>query len=191
MSGWAIHMVNFVLVPGFAQDVLKRNHLPLSAFLDFKTLRGVMSVNDIVLAAALQDQWTTLCGPEVQYYSNHTLETHWMKTATPTDQKFLNEVIFRLARESGKSINKEMEERLFDSALKGSTDQMPYKIYDLQSELYGIVIYPGFVSDSRIQNKLVEDIVKSLYVYCAHHQVAESPFFARYLTCLQKSAAMA
>lgn len=142
---------------------------------------------------------------ESQFYYGSYLNIYelWYKTANPENSSSLVKILANLV-ESGQA-NDEIVERLFSNK-KGvnyaapisqgeNPDGMsavtsretaqepaqPYEIIDIGPECYGIIIESGVFPDRELSNKLIKDILKSMYIYMSQSEVAQTQFFKLYL----------
>lgn len=176
-------MVNFLLVPHFIVNVLKRHQLPLSAVYDLKKLRELVSIHDLAVFTALQKHWPTVLGINPKY-PDYILNLMITEGASPEDRAFFNETVNTLLVESGQ-IQTEVKNRLFDTtSLDKTTYPQPYEIKDLGSQCYGVIVYPGYFPNPQLGRALVRDLVSAMYLYCRHDEIAATEFFKVYTTHL-------
>jgi hypothetical protein len=174
-----------ILIPYWAQEALRRNQLPLATCLDFPKLRAVMAVGDLAAFVALQD-----CLPQIAGLRDATLGSlvlQWFHSVPIGSEahQALSASVLPVAED--KSIKQELQARLFDPAAKLPQYEEPFNIYDLTPEFAGVVIYPGFYGHRGAGEQalgFVRAMLKALYVYEPHHEVAKTPLFRRYLSLL-------
>jgi len=173
-----------VLIPFWVQDILARNKMQLADCLNVAKLKPIMALNDLLAFAALQRHIVQLVGAPV---IGDELYWIWAESvaANPELKKFLNESISVLSGDP--TYNREIQSRLFDPDAHTAQYEKPFITYDLSPEVLGVVIYPGYFTDSGnndLQKSLVSAILKLLYVYEHDHKVAKTPLFKRYLELL-------
>lgn len=204
-------MVNYILIPRFIQKALNRHKLPLSSFIDFNKMREFLSINDIVLVQTVQrnEHWKTLLDINVTedkdfwYSSDMSLYNLWYDSATEENKAYLVNILSVLV-ESGQA-NDEIAERLFNKHDCINTDNNPsnagtdavdcvevvkepevqsYEIHDIGPKYYGIILESNVFPNRDFSNKLIKDILKSMYLYCSQSEVARSPLFKLYMSRL-------
>lgn len=175
-----------ILIPYWIQDTLRRRGLPLATVLDFKALRQVLPLEDIATLVALQDYWGTVCGLREPCVGDVVLT--WFKQvgfAGSEDNQQLSNTVIPLSKDA--SIRKDLQARLFEGSVRLEHREDPYITYDLTPEFAGAVISPGFFggrSEHKLVLRFVQAMLKVLYVYEPHHEVAKAPLFRRYLSLL-------
>ena len=185
-------MVNHILIPRFAQNALSRNKLPLSAITDFNKVREVLSINDIVLIQTLQrgEHWKTLLGlnsveAEKSWVSSDMrLYDLWCKSATEENKTYLVNILAVLV-ESGQA-NDEIAERLFNNSADVKVQELdhPYEIVDIGPKYYGIILESGVFPNRGLSDKLIKDILRSMYLYCSQSEIAQTELFKLYMSRL-------
>lgn len=175
-----------ILIPYWIQDALRRQQLPLSTVLDFKAIRPVVPLTDLVAFVALQECWHQICG--LREPGVGSLALQWFKTVgssgTPENSDLSNTV---LPLATDPSVRKDLQARLFAGSVRLEHQEESFNSYDLTPEFAGAVIYPGFFgshSDAKLARTFVRAMLKTLYVYEPHHEVAKTPLFRRYLSLL-------
>jgi hypothetical protein len=177
---------NIILIPHWVHETMKRNKLELSAVLDFKKLRTLLSLQDMAGFLALQEFASQLTGMKEVHIGS--LYFGWSASIliNEHDQNdYLGKVVSPLADDP--SIHKEVAARLFEPAARQSRLEKPFICYDLSPEFEGVVINPGFftqTSDSSLQAELVSAMLKALYVYEPYNEVCKTPLFKRHLELL-------
>lgn len=175
-----------VLIPYWIQDTLRRQRLPLETVLNFPKLRAVVALSDLVALVALQECWGQLSG--LKEPCAGSIVSQWFHTAGPAgtpDNQELSSVVLPLAADP--SVMKELQARLFAGSERIESHAEPYITYDLTPEFAGAVIAPGFFgayADPKLAKQFVRAVLKTLYVYEPHHEVAKTPLFRRYLSLL-------
>lgn len=173
-----------ILIPYWITEALKRAGLPASDALNLKVLKNILSVNDLVMFLALQKHFERIVGcmpPDILL---------WMWTdVNQLDSETLIEYGYQnlLPLSEDVSLQNELSARLFDSNSKSNHYEKPFIVCDITPDVAGIVIYPGYfdkINKIELQKKVVEEVLRILYVYCAPHVVADTVFFKRYLELL-------
>ena len=194
-------MVNYFLIPHFVQKALGRHNLPLSSFTDFNKMREFLSINDIVLTQTLQTHkyWKILLGinavedKDFFYAREIGLYSLWYNSATEENKTYLVNILSVLV-ESGQA-NDEIVERLFnkrdtvdannnsdgDIANVVILDPYSYEIQDIGPKCYGIIVGPNAFPNLDFSNKLIKDILKSMYIYCSQSEIARTELFKLYM----------
>jgi hypothetical protein len=181
-----------VLIPYWVQEIMQRNKLPLSDCLDLAKLRPLISLNDLLMFAVMDNCQEEIIGSlpgqdtVPSYFQSIIWE--WSKII-PTNEHELNDFCWKSISTISKdvSILNELKERLFCEDAKSSMYEKPFITYDLTPGITGVVIFPGFFTSARkkeFQKPLVEAILKLSYVYDSTHEVAKTPLFKRYLELL-------
>lgn len=177
---------NILLIPHWVHETMKRNKLELPTVLDFKKLRTLLSLQDMAGFLALQDMAPKLLG--MQEIHLGSLYFGWSASILANEhdqQDYLGKVVAPLADDP--SIHKEVSARLFEPAARQIRLEKPFICYDLSPEFEGVVINPGFftqTSDSSLQAELVSAMLKALYVYEPYNEVCKTPLFKRHLELL-------
>ncbi len=185
-------MVNHILIPRFVQKALNRQKLPLSTIADFNKMRELMSINDIVLIQTLQrsEHWKTLLditvveAKDFWYGTDMRLYDLWYSSATEENKTYLVNILSVLV-ESGQA-NDEIAERLFNNKGDASAQELenPYEVVDIGPKYYGIILDSGVFPNRDLSNKLVKDILRSMYLYCSQSEVASTELFKLYMSRL-------
>ena len=185
-------MVTHIVLPSFVQNVLKRNKLPLSTIADFNKVRELLSINDIVLIQTLNrsEHWKTLLGVNVVeaqnfwYGSDMSLYDLWYNSATEENKTYLVNILSVLV-ESGQA-NDEIAERLFNNKENTPAQELEnsYEIIDIGPKYYGLLLEPGVFPNRDLSNKLVKDLLRSMYLYCSQAEVARTELFKLYMSRL-------
>ena len=201
-------MVNHILIPRFIQKALSRHNLPLSSFIDFNKMREFLSINDIVLVQTLQrnEHWKTLLDitavedKDFWYGTDSCLYNLWYESATEENKTYLVNILSVLV-ESGQA-NDEIAERLFnkhdcvesnDSVASNNIsvievadpinklETQPYEVHDIGPKYYGIILESSVFPNRDFSNKLIKDVLKSMYLYCSQSEVVRSTLFKLYM----------
>lgn len=177
---------NIILIPHWVHETMKRNKLELPEVLDFKKLRTLLSLQDMAGFLALQEFAAQLTGLKEVHIGS--LYFGWSASILANEhdqQDYLGKVVAPLADDP--SIQKEVAARLFETAARQIRLEKPFICYDLSPEFEGVVINPGFftqTSDSSLQAELVSAMLKALYVYEPYNEVCKTPLFKRHLELL-------
>ncbi len=174
-----------VLIPHWVQEILQRNQLPLSACLDLEKIKPIMSLNDLVSFAALQSFYKQITGADSPMNSLLWVWSQSFPTTNVEMKDFLWNKVNTLSSDA--SFKNEVKTRLLSADARVSQHKDAFITYDLQPQVVGVVIFPGFFVGeygSEFQKPLVEAILKLLYVYESTHEVAKTPLFKRYLELL-------
>lgn len=186
-------MVTYFLIPKFARSALSRQQLPLSTFLDFNKMREILSINDIVLINTLQkgSNWAKLlgigrCSVEQDFWFDSSMSLYdiWYKSATEENKTYLLNILSVLV-ESGQA-NDEIAERLFNNSHGSEIGKIeqPYEIVDIGPKYYGIILESGVFPNWDLSNKLIKDILRSMYLYGSQSEIAKTEFFRLYMNRL-------
>ena len=177
---------NIVLIPYWIPEILKRKGLELKDCLDFPKLKPLLSLNDLVSFATLQEYYGKLTGAE------EPSSLIWIWSASiPKDQpelsKYLWDTVSTISMDQ--TFKNEIETRLFCEGSKLDQYPEPYAVQHLAPEVGGIVIYPGhFILEENSkpvhQKALVVSILKVLYVYNAYNEMCKTSLFKKYLELL-------
>ncbi|MDD2879745.1 MAG: hypothetical protein PHQ58_04865 [Rhodoferax sp.] len=163
-----------LFIPYWIKQLLIRNQLPLTAAMDLSALRKVASIEDLVLTLCMNLNTTPILG----YMSSEScLFTHWLKD---TDSERIYNQLYQLKElhESG------LEARLYNQVNAHPQLSLPYEILDVSSDVFLIVINPGFFGSPKgaeYQRQLVSDYLKQWYGYNNYDTIAQSQFFEQYL----------
>ncbi len=177
---------NIILIPFWVHETLRRNKLELSAVLDFKKLREVLTLQDIASIFALQDYAKMLAGCEELHIGS--LYFGWNAGILANEHEvidFLNQQVMPIAEDA--STRKEVFARLFEPNARLERHEKPFICYDLSPEFEGVVINPGFftqIGDHQLQSDFVGALLKALYVYEPYNEVSKTPLFKRHLELL-------
>lgn len=181
----------FILIPYWIEDTLQRNNASLQACLDFPKLKGVCSLNDLIGFQALQGCVPQILGKDAHSpFSTYTLFGTWHASMVENDTEmhdYLTKNVTLLSEDA--TFIAETRARLFSPESKHGRYPEPFRVVDLSNRLSGVVIYPGFFTDTpnpALQFALIEAVLKVLYVYDSHSEVSQTSLFLRYLELLSK-----
>lgn len=181
-----------ILIPYWIEDVLRRKQLPLATCLDFKALRQLVSLGDLAAFVALQSYGNSMTG--LREACLGSLVSQWFLATPVSDRETRDDLSNNvLPFENDASIHKDLQSRLFEGSPLLEHRKEPFICYDLTPEFAGAVINPGsFGKDGVCSTELclsfVQAMLKVLYVYEPHHEVAKTPLFLRYLSLLSSTA---
>lgn len=177
----------FILIPYWIEEALKRKRLPLATCLDLNQLSQITSLQDRAAFLALEKFDAALTGkPE-------TVETGlfwaWLQSIPANDSEgsAALDAIVKLSDDA--SVQADVAARLFEGSVPAERHTQAFDIYDLSREYVGAVIYPGYFHQhgSQVtQASLVVAMLKALYVYKTHSEVAKTALFRRYLELLAR-----
>lgn len=180
-----------IIIPYWIAESIKRAGVSVSDCLDYNKIKKVVSTNDLLTFLASQEISSSLIGGNTGG-SSWDLGFTWnesMKGCTEEQRKEAG-TLYDLSC----SVNylEEVKSRLFTPGANGPdyspTYEKPYITYDLMPDVIGVVVHPGFFTEStskELQLSLVDAILKVLYVYnTAYHEVASTLWFKRYLELL-------
>lgn len=180
-----------ILIPYWIEDALQRNNAGLQDCLNFPKLKGVCSLNDLIGFQALQDCVPQILGKGTHSpFSTYRLFDVWSKSVVENDTEmhdYLTKNVTLLSEDA--TFVAEMRTRLFSPESKHGRYPEPFRVVDLNNRLSGVVIYPGFFTDTpnpALQFTLIEAVLKVLYVYDSHSEVSQTSLFLRYLELLSK-----
>lgn len=177
---------NIILIPSWVHETVKRNGLGISTVLDFKKMRTLLSLQDLAGFLTMENFVSRLTGmPDVHIGSLYFGWSAGILFNEHDVQDFLGKVVSPLADDP--SIQKEVAARLFEAGTRESRHENPFICYDLSPEFEGVVINPGFftqTTDSSLQAELVSAMLKALYVYEPYNEVSKTPLFKRHLELL-------
>ena len=163
-----------LFIPYWIKQLLVRNQLPLTASMDLPALRKVASIEDLVLTLCMNLNTVPILG----YMSSEScLFSSWLKD-TESEKLYHQLYDLKELHEQG------LEARLYNQANFNQQHAQPYEIIDISSDVFLIVIYPGFFGSSKgpeYQQQLVRDYLNQWYGYNNYDTVAQSQFFEQYL----------
>ena len=181
-----------VLIPFWIAESLKRAGLKTSDCVDYQKVKNCVSTHDLLTFLAAQELTGTLIGTQNNPTGMWDLGFIWnegMKALPEVERK--NAATLYDASCAANYLE-EVKARLFTPGSNGPdyspTYEKPYITYDLAPGVVGVVIHPGFFTESpskEQQLSLVEAVLKVLYVYnTAYHEVASTLWFKRFLQLL-------
>ena len=184
---------NVILIPFWIIESLKRAGLPPSACLDYKKVKSCVSTHDLLTFLAAQGMSGTLIGnQDIIPTDTFNVIGVWTAGIKAEPKALTNEVEQLYTVACGSNYLEEVKSRLFTPGTNGPdyspTYEKPFITYDLAPDVIGVVIHPGFFSETpskEQQLSLVDAVLKVLYVYnTAYHEVASTLWFKRYLQLL-------
>lgn len=181
--------MDFIIVPYWVDETLRRNGLKLDDCLDFEKIRPVFSATDLAAFLATQRFWHYIVGGEQHGIDSYSLRWSWDATVRSEDNKtLLASTIGELEQSEG--IVKAVIERLFNPHNKRARDEEPFIIYDIPPNAGAIVVYPGHfteVTAENLQCRALGGILRVLYKYnTTYDEVSWTPWFKQYLRQLSK-----
>jgi len=181
-----LHEKQFILVPYWAAEALRRQQKDLRELINFDTVRQSFSTSDLAGLLALQTQFGRLVGDPDGYYDSFTLGNKWEQTAQQPDSRaLLKNTVLPLSCDNG--LSQDHHHRLFSADAERARDELPFITYDVAPDVGAIVIYPGRFTDTvlgDLQYTVLKAILKVLYVYNTYNEVARTPWFRQYLVGL-------
>lgn len=179
---------NFVLIPFWVENVLKRNNIDIIDILNYSKLKSILSINDLAQLNSLQSIEEIFTIKELD--SNWCLFSSWMSNAQESEKVELDSVITQLS--CSKDLQRDLLERLsLDYApLVYDYNEPKYKILDLNRDVTAVVLNPGFVDferDKLNQFTFISDLLKSLYVYYTISEVSTYSLYNKYVHLLEDS----
>lgn len=174
-------MVNYILIPSFIRDTLVRRNFSVSAILDFNKIREVLSINDIAILLRLQ-KFNEAILPNSKDAFDFNLYNSWFNSSSKENNPYLDSA---LALSTQTQTDLAIKDRIFNPDQKDSSRMETYEINDLGSKYYGIVLFPGIFPNKELSSTLIKDIIRGMYVYCPHDEIAETTLFRYYVQTLQ------
>lgn len=178
---------SFILIPFWAEKVLKRNKLSLKDILDYEKIRKFFSLEDLAGLLSIQEN------TEIETFKLITLRTvllsSWEKTSGALKVELGSTVIPLSYSEEVKSYVSQMLNASDDVASQNVQDSV-YRVVDIERNTFCIVLKPGFSAlheSSEALLNFVKDILKVFYVYHKVEDVSKEPIFKTYLTLLEGS----
>lgn len=175
--------ISVILVPFWIEKALKRNNFSLRSILNYDTLVGIMSKEDLSEMLCLQH----LENVDVLQYFNGYLLSSWERTIDNCDKVELGSTVIPLSH--SETIKNQVLSRL---ALKANVDNSSncnpvFKIVDIERNTFAIVLYEGFIESIGNDSgklALIEELLKLFYVYCKVEDVANTSLFSTYIDLL-------
>lgn len=183
-----MHDKNFIVVPYWAYEALRRAKLDLKTILDFREMRRVFSTADLAELLASQGFLQGLVGATQEFVYADPLYSEWGRVGGE-DATFLNNTLTEMV--GAETTRNSAAARLFAPETRRERDEKAFITYDISPTVGAVVVYPGqFVLgvQSSHQLSLLEEILKTFYVYQTHTEVARSPWFRLYLRALSQTA---
>lgn len=164
-----------LFVPHWIKTIMERHQLPLTKVTDLVALRQVTSLEDLILTYRLNSNLVPVLG----YVSGEScILSHWLD-GRDESMVIYNQLLDLLClHEDG------LEARLYNEAAREPRFKNPYEIIDISSDVFLVVIYPGFFGGALAcdyQKALVTDYLKQWYGYNNYDTIAQSQFFEQYL----------
>lgn len=182
-----------VLIPFWIAESLKRAGLQTSDCVDYKKVKDCVSTHDLITFLAAQELTGALIGMKDSNPGGAwDLGFIWNESMKPCSEEQLKEAATLYEVAYGPNYLDEVKARLFTPGSNGPeyspTYEKPFITYDLAPDVVGVVMYPGFFTESpskEQQLSLVDAVLKVLYVYnTAYHEVASTLWFKRFLQLL-------
>lgn len=181
-----------ILIPYWIEETLQRNPVArLSDCLDFPKLRPLVAAADLAGFAALQKCFESVFGcKEIDCdVVRASLPLIWGDSLPNNNEaaySYLWNTVCPL--EDDPTVGRDVACRLFDEGARLPRCEVPYALRDLSPTVLGVVIYPGFFVGAdafKHQLAVTRDVLKTLYVYDTHSEVAKTSLFKRYLELLR------
>ena len=170
----------FVLIPFWIANAIKRNGMNLADVLDFTKVSQVGARSDLAPFVTLQQYFPEWVGVN----QHNELVSRWLGSVNEQSLKIQD----ILAVEADPSYRADVQARLFDPLSKQEEYERAFNIYDLSPEVGGIVIYPGYFTADAVTNyhyELITAILKHLRASgLSHSESSATPFFQKYLELL-------
>ena len=181
-----------IIIPFWIEESMKRAGVPYSDCLDYSKIKKVVSTEDLLTFFSAQEIASTLVGAEYTSCSAWELGSVWNTNMTNQMEDQRKEAANLFEMSLHVNYLEQVKSRLFTPGAAGPDHspvyEKPYITYDLMPDVVGVVVYPGFFTEStskELQLSLVDAILKVLYVYnTAYHEVASTLWFKRYLELL-------
>jgi hypothetical protein len=179
-----------ILIPYWVHEALKRNGMVAADCLNFKKLGHILSSNDMILLATLQNSVIDMAGmrdDSGMLPGNFQLADQWRASLNTNDVESRAEIDNILCMVGDPSFSNELTLRLFDADSRQEQYTAACIKYDLSPTAVGMVIYPGYFSPTTpvaLQLNFVTTVLSALYVYNDYHEVARTAWFKRQLELL-------
>ncbi len=176
---------NVILLPYWAEDVIKRQKLTMGDLLDFEKVRTIFSVHQLAELLAMQRCCEKIVGSyEGGFFTG--LFWQWTQSARGEGHTFLTEVVVPISDHA--NTQSAFEQEYFNKEARQERHAEPFIIYDLQREVVGLVVYPGWFDQAEtnpeLQLKLVRALIRAFYAYQPRHEVAQRPLYLNYIRLL-------
>lgn len=174
-----------VVVPFWISETVHRNKLNLDTVLDFEKIRRFCSPADLAGFIAVQDCATNLVGGDVQNGAWDLHQAWYESLRTEESKSYHSNTVIPLTYDE--SFVKDAKDRLFAEDSRNERYSEPFNYYDIAPAVGAMVISPGFYTASapeELHLLTVEAILKALYVYAPHNEVARTPWYKRWLELL-------
>lgn len=178
---------SFILLPYWAEKVLKRNKLSLKDILDYEKIRKFFSMED--LASLLSIQETSVLETFKLISLRTVLLSSWEKTSGALKVELGSTV---LPLSYSEEVKRYVTQRLTaeENAASQDVKNSVYRVVDIERNTFCIVLKPGFTKLHESSESLLEfvrDILKVFYVYHKVEDVSREPIFKTYLNLLEGS----
>ena len=177
--------MSVILIPYWVKESLNRRGLAISETINLEKLKEILSFDDLAMFVALNNCFDRIVGFSDE---GQSLIYRWTDRVSTNQNELIDYAYNKLLPiANDESTKNKLESRLFDSNNKSKHYEKPFIVCEITPDIAGVVIYPGYfdkVSDKELQEKVVDKILRILYVYCAPHDVANTMFFKRYLELL-------
>lgn len=172
-----------VLIPHWIQEMLTRKGLPLATCLELPKIRSMLTLQDLMVFAALQRMSAQVIGARHVLVDELFDQWHSSIPAGDAESRALMDTLSQSLNED------DVTTRLLVPESKLDECEKPFITYDLSPTVCGVVIFPGYFvpgAHPELFLSLIESILKVLYVYDTYSVVAKTPLFARYLELLAR-----
>ncbi len=180
-----------IVIPYWIAESMRRAQMQPKECIDYRKVKEVVSTDDMLSFVAAQGLLQDLIGGQWAPDSSWNLSELWQQSmnGSTADLKVEADNLFKISRAG---YAEETKARLFTPGNNGNEwapdYKVPFIIYDLMPDVFGIVVHPGFFSENtttELKLSLVEEVIKVLYVYnTANHEVAATFWFKRFLELL-------
>lgn len=171
----SINVKRPIFIPYWIKLVLERNSLPLTTVMELVQLKKVTSTEDLVLTQLLNKELITVTG--IVNCLESVLYSYWLND---NESALLYEQLTALQVLHADGL----ESRLYNENTLDPRYDKPYEILDISSEVFLVVIYPGYFGGPQAkehQKSLVSDYLKQWYGYNNYDTIARSQFFEQYI----------
>lgn len=174
------------IIPHWVYETLKRNSMKIEDCLNFNKIKPIMSAEDLGSFLAIQQSTEHLVGTPIQQSGQFDLLSKWMGSASKENISYLANTVHMVAMTP--DCISMVKEQLFDEGSRQDHHKEPFIIYELERDVSGIVVYPGFFTvnaDPAMYFKAVKAILGTLYANSASpNLVSSTGWFRRYLELL-------
>lgn len=173
-----------VYVPQWIVEAIQRKKLNLSVVLDVNILKDIVSLNDLVGLVALNQSIGNLLGLDINLNIGPGIVACWEKTGGVKAVEFINNTIIpNITPTTGNDVIA----RLTNENWETESDDDEFLGIDIATDASAIILKNNFfdsVNPTRMQYKLIEEILQVLYVYHPHHLIANTAIGRKYLELL-------